>query len=83
MLLPWKCRRNTNLFLACVKLIENSAVNVVASNPCVAAPLRIEIFLYLLSICTDELISAPKIITFFSMLPSANENSERELSPIL
>ena len=32
----------------------------------------------LFSICTDELILAPKIITFFPTLPSDNENSERE-----
>ena len=32
---------------------------------------------YLLSTCTDEVISAPKIWQF-SQLPSLNENSERE-----
>ena len=32
-------------------------------------------------ICLDELISAPKIMTFFPMLPCVNENSERESNP--
>ena len=32
--------------------------------------------------CTDELISAPKIIAFLPMLPSVNENSERESNPM-
>ena len=43
---------------------------------------KIKIYLFLLSICTDELISAPKIMTFFHMLPSVNENSERESNPM-
>ena len=36
----------------------------------------------LLSICTDEFISSPKTMTFFPMLPSVDENSERESSPM-
>ena len=55
-----------------------SAVNVVSSSPCVGPLLRIRIFFPLLSICTDHLISAPKIMTFFPKLPSLNKNSERE-----
>ena len=35
-----------------------------------------------MSICRDELISAPKIMTSFPTLPLGNENSERELNPI-
>ena len=54
------------------------AVNVVSSNPCVGYSPRIKIFLFLLSICTNEIISTPKIITFLPMPPSINENSERE-----
>ena len=38
--------------------------------------------LFLLSKCTDELISDPKIMTFAPMLPSANENAERESNPV-
>ena len=58
-----------------------SAVNVVSSNPYVGLSPRIKIFLFLL--CTDELISAPKTITFFPALPSVSENLEREWNPIL
>ena len=36
----------------------------------------------LLSTCTDELISAPKIMKFFPMVPSVNENCERESNPM-
>ena len=36
----------------------------------------------LLSRGTDELISAPKIIAFFPMLPSVNRNSEKESNPM-
>ena len=48
---------------------------MVSSNPYVGQSPRIKISLFLLSICTDEFISAPK---FFPMLPSVNENSERD-----
>ena len=60
-----------------------SALNVVLSNLCVCHSPRIKIFLFLLSICTDELISASKIMTVFPMLPSVNENSERDSNPML
>ena len=56
-------------------------INVVPSNPCVGP--RIKIYFTLLSTCTDELISAPKIMTYFPELQSANENSERESNPML
>ena len=59
-----------------------SAVNVVSSNPCVGPSLRIKIYFPLLSICTDELKSAPKI-TFFPMVPSGNESSNKESKPML
>ena len=73
-------RLNTNLFPDCEKLIEyfTSAVNVVSSSPHVGPSPRIKISFPLLSTCTDELISAPKIMTFFSMVPSSNENSEQD-----
>ena len=75
----------TNLFLGCVKLIGYfaSAVNVVSSNTCVVPSPRIKTSWYLLSICTDELISVPKIKRLFLMLPSVNENSEQESNLIL
>ena len=38
--------------------------------------------LFLLSICTEKLISDPKIMTFSPMLPSVNENAERESNPV-
>ena len=48
-----------------------------SSNPWVGPSPRIEISFFLLSICTDEFISTPKIMTFLPMLLSDNENSER------
>ena len=62
------------------KLVEyrGSAVNVVWSNPCVGTLPRIKISFFLLLICTDELISSPKIMTFLR----TNEYSERESYPI-
>ena len=67
LLLPLKCRLDRNLFLDCVKLIHYfaSVVNMISSNPCVGPSPRIKISFPLLSTCTDELISAPKIMTFF------------------
>ena len=59
-----------------------SAFNVVSFNPCVGYSPRIEISLFSLSICTDELMSAPKIVTFLPTLPSVNENSEQESNPM-
>ena len=57
-----------------------SRVNVVSSNHCVGLSPRIKLSLFLLSICTDELIKTPKITTFFHTLPSVNENNEKESS---
>ena len=73
-------RLNTNLFPDCEKLTEYfaSTVNVVSCTPHVGPSPRIKIYFPLLSTCTDELISAPKIMTFFSMVPSSNENSEQD-----
>ena len=67
-----------------VKLIEYIAsdVNVVLSNPCVDSLRRTRISFLLLLVCTDKLISTPKIITFLSSLPSVYENSERESNPM-
>ena len=85
-MLPLKWRLYTNLFLGCVIIIIGylaSAVKVVSSNLCVGLSPRIKISLFLLSICTDELISASKIMTFFPTLLFINENSERESNPML
>ena len=83
-MLPLKCRLNTNLFLDCAKLTGYfaTAVNVVSSNPCVGPSPRIKISFHLISICTDELISAPKIMTFLPTTPSVSENYERESNPM-
>ena len=60
-----------------------SAVNVISSNPCVGPSPEIKVSFPLLSICTDELISAPKIMTFFPKFPSVKKNSEWESNPML
>ena len=59
-----------------------SAVNMVSSNPYIGPSQGIQISFPLLSICTDELISAPKKMTFFPKLLSANKNSGRESTPM-
>ena len=56
---------------------------MVGSDPCNDGSSRINISFTLLPICTDELISVPKIKTIFPKLPSVNENSEQESNPIL
>ena len=55
---------------------------MVLSNPCAGPSPRIKISFFLLSICIDELISALKIMKFFPVLPSGNENSECKSNPI-
>ena len=84
MLLSLQCRLNTNLFSDCVELTGYcaSAVNVVSSNLCVGPSPRIEVPFFLLSICADELISAPELMTFFPERSPADENSEREWNPM-
>ena len=63
----WLCKIN--------KLIGYLAFVVyVSSNPC-AGPSPI-------SICTDELISAPKLMKFLPKFSSATENFEQALNPI-
>ena len=59
-----------------------SVINVVSTNPCVGSLPIIKIPFSLLSLYTDELISAPKIMTCFPMLASGKDNSEPELNPI-
>ena len=71
-------------FPDCVNLIGYlaSAINVVSPNPCVGPSTRIKISSFLLSICKNELIAAPKTIIFFLNLPSVNKNSDRESNPM-
>ena len=50
-----------------------STINVVSSNPCFGpSPKMKTSFLT----CSDELVSAPKAMTFLAYLPSENKNSE-------
>ena len=59
--------------------IEYSAfdVNVTLSNPYVGPLPRITISLFLISICTDELISTPKIITFLPQSKFGIEENDK------
>ena len=74
LLLPLQCRLNTNLFLDSVKLIEYlaSADIVVSSDTYVGLSPRTEISFFLLSTCTEELLSTQKIMTFLFHEPHAN-----------
>ena len=56
---------------------------MVSSNAYVGPSPRIKISFSLLSICTDKLISARKIMAFFPKLPFVNENSEIESNPMV
>ena len=59
----------TKLCVFLVKLIEyNFSAVRVCSNPSVGPLPRIKIFSFLLSVCRDELISTPKVITFLPTL---------------
>ena len=46
-------------------------------------PQELNISLFSLSVCTDELILAPKIMTLIPMLSSVNINSERDSNPMM
>ena len=66
------------------KLIEYSAsaVGVVISNSCFCPLRRTKISLFLLFVCTDELILTPKIIAFLPQSKFGIEKSERESNPV-
>ena len=66
------------------KLIEYSVFVVVAilSSPCVGLLPRTKISLFLLSILTCELLSTPKIATFFLQSKLGCEKSEQESNSI-
>ena len=83
MLLPLQCRLKQNLLFDIENLIKHlvSAVDVVLSNLCVGTIHRTKISFLLLLMCTDEVISTPKIMTFSPILPSCNENSECKSNP--
>ena len=75
------CRLNTNLFHDFAILAEYlvSAVNVVSSNSYVFFHRELT---FLLSISTDEFISAPEIMKFFPTFLSVNINSQQESNPM-
>ena len=75
LLLPLYFRLNTNILFGCVKLMQYiaSTNNAVSSIPCVCPSPRIKTSVFLLWICTGELISAPKIRIFLLMLLSVNK----------
>ena len=52
---------------------------MVLSNPCVSPSPGIKISFALLSLCTDELLSAPEIMKFSPRLQSGSENSSRKI----
>ena len=66
---------NPNLLLCLVRLIEYkfSAASL-RSNPCVRPLPRIKMPFFLLSICEDEIMSTPKIITFLPTSSSIEKN---------
>ena len=72
------------LFFDLEKFIEYSvsAVILVSSYPCLGPLPRTKISFFLLSICSDELLSAQKIITFLPQSKFGSEKSERESNPI-
>ena len=52
------------------------------SEACIGPSPRTKIFLFLPSICTEEVLSTPKIITFFPSLPSVYEKCKSESNPM-
>ena len=59
-----------------------SEVIVVLSNPCVGRLQRTKILFFLLSVCTYELLSTPKIRTFLPQSKFGKEKRERESNAI-
>ena len=64
-MIPLQCQLSRNLFLDSVKLIKYlaSAVIAVLFNQCVGPSPRTKISLFLLSTCTEEVLSISKIMT--------------------
>ena len=71
------------MFFVTVKLIEciSSAVRV-CCNPCVGPIPKTNMSFFLLLMCAEELISAPKMITFWSNPPPGNEKLPLLSNPI-
>ena len=57
-------------------------LNVVPSNPSVRPLPKIKISFPLLSICSDKLIAAPKMIIFLPMLLLHKKHPEQESNPM-
>ena len=71
------------LQLCSVKLIEDIFSGLsVCSNPCVGPLPKIKIYLFLFSIFVDELMSAPKIITYLPNPVPGNEKRPCISNPI-
>ena len=66
------------------KLAEylNSTVIVVSSNPVVGPSPQTNISFFKSSLCTDELLSTPKITTFLYQLKPRHKKSEQESNSI-
>ena len=66
------CQTRTNCFFDSVKLMGYfvSAVIAELSKSCVGSSPRTQMFLFLRSICSKELLSNPKKMTYFPLLTS-------------
>ena len=84
MLLSLQCKLRQKTFLVSVKLIEysDSDVIVVSSNPSIGFLPRIRISLFLLSTCSEKLLSTPNTITLIRNPQLINEKDERVSNPV-
>ena len=84
LLLPLQWRLKQNFLCDLEKLIEYlaSAVIAVSSNFYIGPSPRTNIPFFLLSVCTDELLSTSKITTFLSQSKPWYEKSERKSNSI-
>ena len=55
---------------------------MVSFNPCVEVSPRTKTFFFLLSICTDELLSTLKVITFLPLSKPGYEKNEQQSNTI-
>ena len=80
-----QCRLNANILSGFVKLIGYiaSAVNVVSSDLVFGYDILFHDISHKTSTCTDDFLTAPKIITFLLMLQSVYEHFERQSNPML
>ena len=62
--------------------LKNFTVIVVSSNPVVGPSPQTNISFFKSSLCTDELLSTPKITTFLYQLKSRHKKSEQESNSI-